>query len=100
MASFSGGSHSTLVFTYVLMCVVWEPSVPHQDCNGKLSYPILHSFVIKIFALSSHIITPNHVPMYYLYLTLRASMEKHNDAFESLLNLIPSKYYIHLDLML
>ena len=26
--------------------------------------------------------------------TLRASLEKHNDAFESLLKLIPAKYYI------
>ena len=26
--------------------------------------------------------------------TLRASLEKHNDTFESLLKLIPAKYYI------
>jgi hypothetical protein len=26
--------------------------------------------------------------------TLRASLEKHNDAFESLLKLIPAKYYL------
>jgi hypothetical protein len=44
----SGDSRSTLVFTYVLMCVtvVREPSVPERDRDGKtiLSYPILRGF--------------------------------------------------------
>ena len=33
-------------------------------------------------------------PMSTPSVTLRASIEKHNDAFESLLKLIPAKYYV------
>jgi hypothetical protein len=62
-----------------------------SSLGGHLGRPFLFGHLRRNQALDS---PPTYLAMQTSEEDLRASIERHNTAFESLLRLIPAKYYI------